>query len=633
MTGRRAAPFLAGLVVLGISVASASTLTLTAPPKLATAGESSLSVSTPSTSTCTLAPSNNARVEQASPNSSFSGNYALYVRTHANDNQRSYVDFDTTTGLCKETAQTIPAGSGIVSANLSVYLYSNAADNRTINVYRATSSWVADGTLTWNNQPTVNAGATAGVNVSTTTGYKTWDVAADVRAFFAGTATDYGWSMRDSSESSASEYHGNFCSDRNGSLGYCQNGTNDDPYLVVTYQPPADTCTLHPSADVWVDESQGGYNLNDAFWVLLVYFDVDDLRVGSSDNNQNWSANERILTKFDLTSNCDETGQALPSGAIPVSASLQLYEFDANSNSARTYDIYRITSSWTETGVLWGSQPTYAGAATSNSVLGATLNTWKSWDVTNDMASLLDGTNTNYGWMIRDRTENSTSNVWGEFCRREGRSANGGRPSCGTSGTGDQRPRLVITFKRPYTRTCTLSLSQDSYVNSASTGTNYGSNATFLVQSFSTGPANMRAFAQADLASNCAETGSPLPSGANVTAATLSTYLSTAPTASRTYNAYRVTAAWTEGAVTYSNAPAVAGGATSSTTTGTTNGVWLSFNVKSDVAAFLSSTYTNYGWRISDNSESSGTIRTGTFCSREGACGGNNPKLVVTYYL
>jgi hypothetical protein len=177
--------------------------------------------------------------------------------------------------------------------------------------------------------------------------------------------------------------------------------------------------------------------------------------------------------------------------------------------------------------------------------------------------------------------------------------------------------------------TCTLTSSADSYVDQATLqqGSNFGGATALQVESSQTLaliPTNKRSFVKFDL-SSCS-----IPAVAAVQSATLSVFLSTAPNQNRTWNINRVTAAWTEGAITWSNQPA----STSSTsvTTGTTSNVTLQATVTSDVQSFVSGSQTNNGWRYSDSVENSSTARNGQFRSREFGNASQRPTLVVNYY-
>jgi hypothetical protein len=179
------------------------------------------------------------------------------------------------------------------------------------------------------------------------------------------------------------------------------------------------------------------------------------------------------------------------------------------------------------------------------------------------------------------------------------------------------------------TSNCTLEPSGDSYVDQATLqqGSNFGGATTLQVESSQTlalVSTNKRSFVKFDL-STCG-----IPSVAVVTSATLSIFLSTAPSQSRTWNVSRVTASWTESGITWSNQPA----ATTSTSiaTGTLSNVTLQASVTADVQSFVSGSLTNNGWRLSDSAESSSTARNGQFRSREFATTAQRPKLVIDYY-
>jgi large repetitive protein len=177
--------------------------------------------------------------------------------------------------------------------------------------------------------------------------------------------------------------------------------------------------------------------------------------------------------------------------------------------------------------------------------------------------------------------------------------------------------------------TCTLTSSADSYV-AEDDDSNFGSEATLHVQSYQTTIViltthrNRRSFVRFDL-SSCS-----IPAAAAVQSATLSVFLWAAPNQNRTWNINRVTGAWTESGITWSNQPA----STSSTsvTTGTTSNVTLQATVTSDVQSFVSGSQTNNGWRFSDSVENSSTQRNGQFRSREFGTASQRPTLVVNYY-
>jgi hypothetical protein len=172
--------------------------------------------------------------------------------------------------------------------------------------------------------------------------------------------------------------------------------------------------------------------------------------------------------------------------------------------------------------------------------------------------------------------------------------------------------------------TCTLSAADnDSWINQSSVNQNNGTATTLNVRSSAL--ANQRTLVQFSLAS-CS-----IPANALITAANLKLFVSTAPTATRNYEAHRVTASWSESTVTWTNQPAVTVAATATVATGTTSNVTLTWDVTADVQAWNDGT-ANYGWRVNDQTESSATARTGTFRSAEYGTASQRPILDLSYY-
>lgn len=177
--------------------------------------------------------------------------------------------------------------------------------------------------------------------------------------------------------------------------------------------------------------------------------------------------------------------------------------------------------------------------------------------------------------------------------------------------------------------TCTLTAAADTYADQGSSGSNFGTATTLHVRSAVTLVVlqdNKRSFAQFDL-SSCS-----IPTSARVLTAKMSLFLSTAPSASRTYQVHRVTQAWGETTLEWGNQPTTAGTATASATTGTTSNVTLEWDVLADASGFVAGTTTNQGWRILDSVEGSGTAREGRFNAREHATASQRPSLAITYY-
>jgi len=173
-------------------------------------------------------------------------------------------------------------------------------------------------------------------------------------------------------------------------------------------------------------------------------------------------------------------------------------------------------------------------------------------------------------------------------------------------------------------QTCTLTAAAaDTYADESSPDDASGSATTLEVRS---GPADRRTFARFDLA------GCSIPQGAWVSSAALKLHLSTAPTASRSYEAHRITASWDEATTTWNNQAPVAAVATSSATTGTTPGTTIEWPVTADVKSFLDGTASNHGWRIRDADETDPAGVGAAFSSREHATASQRPVLTIAYY-
>ncbi|MDH3189956.1 MAG: DNRLRE domain-containing protein, partial [Acidimicrobiia bacterium] len=164
--------------------------------------------------------------------------------------------------------------------------------------------------------------------------------------------------------------------------------------------------------------------------------------------------------------------------------------------------------------------------------------------------------------------------------------------------------------------------------------------ATF-VEVRSSANANRRTYLRFDLAA-CTPA---IPTSATVTGSLLRLFVTAVPAACRTHDIFRVTATWTEAALTWNNQPfgttinnPVSGQRTSFITVGaapcqnTTANVYVNgWDVKSDVQAFIAGTSTNYGWMIRDDVEGSATARSATFSSKNNNVLLRAPQLTINY--
>ena len=153
--------------------------------------------------------------------------------------------------------------------------------------------------------------------------------------------------------------------------------------------------------------------------------------------------NRRLYVKYDLT----QCSPAIASSATIRLATLRMY-ITAMATSCRTIDVFRVTASWTETGITWNNQP--FGTAINNPAAGSAVDTFTigtptgcqnrtlnaylvGGDVTTDVRAFVAGTATNFGWMLRDDVEGGATAFTDTF-------------SAKNLGTASQAPQLVITY-------------------------------------------------------------------------------------------------------------------------------------------------------------------------------------------
>ncbi|MBN2390919.1 MAG: DNRLRE domain-containing protein [Anaerolineae bacterium] len=174
---------------------------------------------------------------------------------------------------------------------------------------------------------------------------------------------------------------------------------------------PLDTTTLYATADTYVDSATPTQN----------YGSVTTLYVG----NQTPSAIDRALFRFDLS--------GLPSNAVIDNANFRAYMNVAPSTPPLSLDVgvYRITESWSETGVVWGNQPAVLSIGKITGV-GMTVQYYE-WEVTGLAQDWLASPATNFGLELRSEIEGTVA--WRGFASREATAAS--------------RPQLVIEYHLP----------------------------------------------------------------------------------------------------------------------------------------------------------------------------------------
>jgi hypothetical protein len=178
---------------------------------------------------------------------------------------------------------------------------------------------------------------------------------------------------------------------------------------------PVTTCTLIPSADDYVAQDDGS-NFGSATALHVQSYETSVLLLTTQ-------RNRRSFVKFDLSA-C-----SIPAGARVTSATLSVFLSSAP-NQNRTWNVGRVTSSWTENNINW---PGPATTASTSVATGTTSNVTLSANVTSNVASFVSGSQTNHGWRFSDSAENSSTQRNGQFRSREW-------------GTVSQRPTLVINY-------------------------------------------------------------------------------------------------------------------------------------------------------------------------------------------
>jgi hypothetical protein len=189
---------------------------------------------TPATTTSII----DSNVRQASATTNFGATTTMLISSASAANQRIYIKFDL--AAC---VPAIPSTAIVRLATMRLYATVLPAACRTVDIFRVTATW-AEATITWNNQPfgtalnnpasgsrsgTYDIGTPAACQNSTANAYVVGaTLTSDVAAFVAGSATNFGWMLRDDVESSATTRSSTYATKNLGTVGQV-------PQLVVTY--------------------------------------------------------------------------------------------------------------------------------------------------------------------------------------------------------------------------------------------------------------------------------------------------------------------------------------------------------------------------------------------------------------
>jgi hypothetical protein len=223
-----------GGILLGFGVLTGSAASLTLTSQNLTPYRTCTITATPAATTAVT----DTTARQGTPTTNFGALTTLTVSSGNGVNQRTYLRFDLT--ACSPA---IPASATVRLATLRLYMTAAPAACRILDLYPATVAWV-ETTLTWNNQPfgttlnnpptgsrsgTFSVGTPAGCQNQSTGAYVIGGtVTADVANFVAGSATNFGWMIRDDTEGSATTRTATFAAKELGTVA-------QEPQLVITY--------------------------------------------------------------------------------------------------------------------------------------------------------------------------------------------------------------------------------------------------------------------------------------------------------------------------------------------------------------------------------------------------------------
>ncbi|MDP9250511.1 MAG: DNRLRE domain-containing protein [Chloroflexota bacterium] len=221
-------------ILLGAAVLAGSAASLSLTSQNFTPYRTCTITATPATTTAVA----DTTARQGSATANFGALTSLTVSSGSGINQRIYIRFDLTT-----CSPAIPASATVRLATLRLYMTAVPAACRVYDLFPVTTSWV-ETSLTWNNQPfgttinnpptgsrtgTFSVGTPVGCQNQATGGYVTGGtVTTDVATFVAGSATNFGWMIRDDTEGSGTTRTATFSAKELGTVA-------QEPQLVITY--------------------------------------------------------------------------------------------------------------------------------------------------------------------------------------------------------------------------------------------------------------------------------------------------------------------------------------------------------------------------------------------------------------
>jgi hypothetical protein len=474
----------------------------------------------------------------------------------------------------------MPQGCSVESATLRLYAGS-AKSGRTIQALQVAGSW-SEGSVTWANQPQATGGA---VTVSSGTGYRQWNVAGLVQAMYS--SSNNGFLVRDAAENQDAEQQ-----------FYSREKSSNRPELVIKLgsgappppPPPPPGSNAAPDTQITGNPLSASQSTSATF----TFTGTDDSTPAGSltfqcqldvTETSSWTtcASPRSYSALADGSHIFRVRAVDAAGAVDPQPSVYTWTIDRTdpetvindgpgASTTSTTATFEFLSPETGSTFQCSLDLGAFAACTSPATYSALAVGQHTLQVRAlDAAGNTDETPASYPWTVQP----------------------GGTPvDCGPSQT--------------------LSAQADAWIDSNSTSSNKGSDSILKVMSKSGG--NLRALVGFDLPA--------MPAGCELDTAELRVYASSSSSSQRTLEVFRLGGAWTEGGVTWANAPQTAGSA-ATTTSGSGYREW---GVATLVQAMYSSGQEN-GFLIKDATESQDAEQ--QFFSREK--GESPPQLLLRF--
>jgi len=150
-------------------------------------------------------------------------------------------------------------------------------------------------------------------------------------------------------------------------------------YLWEQYQVSPHELTINVSEDTFSYEASPNTNYN-GFGMLQI--------------NNKTGNRERIFVKFNLSQ--------IPANATIQEAKLYLYWYGTvqGSPAGKQLDAHHVTANWSETTLTWNNSPTYEATAIASANFPSSYG-WIIFNVASDLQAIVNGSKSNYGWMIK----------------------------------------------------------------------------------------------------------------------------------------------------------------------------------------------------------------------------------------